>query len=133
MIAFIRKLLRYFAPVQALLIGFVLLALIQIGGLGYMTLITFFTFLLGRRLGITGFVDYLEIGDGVSIVELLAPQKLIGKTLGECGLRQRFGLTVIAVRRNHEVISNTGANFRILADDELMVLGRLEAAEKLDA
>ncbi len=87
---------------------------------------------LGRRLAFANFVDYLEIGDGISIVELIAPPQLVDKTLGECDLRQKLGLTVIAVRRNHEVISNTGANFRILANDELMVLGRLEDVEQLD-
>lgn len=88
---------------------------------------------LGRKLAFANFVDYLEIGDGISIVELIAPQQLVNKTLGECDLRQRLGLTVIAVRRNHEVISNTGANFRILDGDELMVLGRMEDAERLDS
>ena len=87
---------------------------------------------LGRRLSLTNFVDYLEIGDGISIVELVAPRQLVGKSLGECDLRQRYGLTVIAVRRDREVIPNTGANFRIREGDELMVLGRLEDAERLE-
>ncbi len=88
---------------------------------------------LGRRLAFANFIDYLEIGDGISIVEMTAPAQLVNKTLGECDLRQKLGLTVIAVRRDHEVISNTGANFRIAADDELMVLGRLEDVEQLDS
>jgi trk system potassium uptake protein TrkA len=88
---------------------------------------------LVRRLALHNFVDYLDIGDGISIIELLAPAQLVGKSLAESDLRQRHGLTVIAVRREHELISNTGADFRIQQNDELLVVGRLEDAERLEA
>lgn len=87
---------------------------------------------LGHRLAFKNAIEYLEIGDGISIVELIAPSRLMGKTLGQCELRQKYGLTVIAVRRDNEVIANIGADFRILTDDVLMVLGRLEDAERLE-
>ncbi len=85
---------------------------------------------LGRRLAHPNFVDYLEIKGGISIIELNAPKNLHGITLGECDLRQRFKLNVVAVQRGESVISNPGAAFRIEAGDMLMVIGQVEDAER---
>jgi trk system potassium uptake protein TrkA len=86
---------------------------------------------LGRRLATRHFIDYLEVGAGISIIEIEAPPRLCGHTLAECDLRRRMGLSVIAVNRNNQVIANPGADFKIEPGDELMVLGRIEDAERL--
>jgi trk system potassium uptake protein TrkA len=86
---------------------------------------------LAHRLTSTNFIDYLEIGNGISIVELSAPHSLCGRSLIECNLRQRLGLTVIAIRRQEQVHANPPADFRIQADDILLVIGRIEDAERL--
>jgi trk system potassium uptake protein len=86
---------------------------------------------LGRRLAFDHFVDYMEISSGIGVVELVAPNTLWGHSLVECNLRQRMGLTVIAVHRQEEVIVNPGADFRIEQGDVLAVVGKLENAEQL--
>ena len=85
---------------------------------------------LGRRLAHPNFIDYLEIKGGISIIELHAPENLQGSTLGECDLRQRFKLNVVAVQRGESIISNPGAAFQVQADDVLMVIGQVEDAER---
>lgn len=86
---------------------------------------------LGRRLTSQNFIDYLEMGEGISIVELIAPDKVCNQSLGACNLRQNYGLTVIAVRRGSQVYANPGANFIIMPGDILVVIGRMENAERL--
>jgi trk system potassium uptake protein len=86
---------------------------------------------LGRQLATHHFIDYLEVNEGISIIELEAPAKLYGKTLAECDLRKRIGLSVIAVNRDANIIANPHANFKIEAGDELMVIGSIEDAERL--
>jgi trk system potassium uptake protein TrkA len=86
---------------------------------------------LGRRLAAGHFVDYLEVSNDVGVVELIAPPSLWDKSLSECEMRQRYGLTVMAVRRGDELFVSPSANFRIQADDILVVLGRIEDAERL--
>lgn len=86
---------------------------------------------LARRLAAGHFIDYLEVSDDVGIVELLAPPSFWDHTLAECNLRQRYGLTAIAVRRGEELIVSPSAAFRIEAQDILVVLGKLEDAERL--
>ncbi len=50
----------------------------------------------------------------------------------ESNLRQRFGLNVMAIRRGDELIVSPTAGFRIEANDILVVLGKIEDAERLN-
>lgn len=88
---------------------------------------------LGRQLSVDNFIDFLEIRDGISVIELNAPQTLYGHTLAECNLRQKLGLNVIAVTRGNEIIANLSADFQIQEGDALLVIGRIEDAERLQA
>lgn len=44
-------------------------------------------------------LDYFELSPDFSIVEIPAPPEFVGKTLKDIGLRARFGLTTIAIKR----------------------------------
>ena len=86
---------------------------------------------LGRKLSAGHLVDYLEVGNDVGVVELLAPPSLWSHSLSECSLRQRYGLTIMAIRRGDDMIVSPSATFRIEENDLLVVLGRIEDAERL--
>ncbi len=86
---------------------------------------------LGRKLAAGHLVDFLEVSKDVGVVEFLAPPSLWGRTLSECELRQRYQLTVIAIRRGDDLIVSPSGNFRIEEGDILVVLGRIEDAEQL--
>jgi len=47
-----------------------------------------------------------------------------GRTIAEAGLRQMYGLTILAVRRETEIISNPRSDVVISAGDILVVLGK---------
>ncbi len=86
---------------------------------------------LARRLSAVDFVDYLEISPELGVVEMLAPERLHGKTLGEADLRRQYGLTVLAIRHGDELRVNPSADARIEAGDELLVIGKMADAERL--
>jgi trk system potassium uptake protein len=86
---------------------------------------------LGRKLAAGHFVDYLEVSNDVGVVELLAPPSLWHRTLAECSIRQRYKLNVMAVRRGEELLVGPSASFRIEEGDILVVLGKIEDAERL--
>ena len=44
-------------------------------------------------------IDLYEIADGYSVAEVTAPKGLVGKTLIEGAARQKYGMTVLAIRR----------------------------------
>jgi trk system potassium uptake protein TrkA len=52
-------------------------------------------------------VDFFEIGEGVSVVEMKAPARFTGRTLTDCELRKKYGVTVLAIK--HEATSSGGA------------------------
>lgn len=87
---------------------------------------------LARKLAAGNLIDYLEVSHDVGVVELVAPSSFWGKTLAESNLRQRYGLNAMAVRRGDELVVSPSASFRIEANDILVVLGKIEDAERLN-
>jgi CPA2 family monovalent cation:H+ antiporter-2 len=60
----------------------------------------------------------------ISSIRVQAGSPLVGKTLLESELRQRYGVTLLAIRRPNETISNPNAETRFCEDDVLVILGR---------
>jgi trk system potassium uptake protein TrkA len=86
---------------------------------------------LARKLAAGNVIDYLEVSKEVGVVEIVAPPSFWGHTLAETDLRQRYGLNAMAVRRGDELIVIPSGSFQIQEDDVLVVLGKLEDAERL--
>lgn len=86
---------------------------------------------LARRLAAGHVIDYLEVSKDVGVVELVAPPSFWGRTLAETDLRQRYGLNAMAVRRGDELIVIPSGSFEIEENDVLVVLGKIEDAERL--
>ncbi|MFN3875776.1 MAG: NAD-binding protein, partial [Flavobacteriales bacterium] len=72
---------------------------------------------------------------GVEIATLpvtLGRSKVVGRTVAEAGLREKYGITVLAIRRKGRYITNVSGATRILTDDLLYLLGSPEAIVRLD-
>lgn len=71
----------------------------------------------------------LELG----VVEvLLTPQsRLIGRTVRESGVRERFGVNVVAVRRRGRALDSPVSTIRLDFGDSLLVVGSWERIEEL--
>ncbi len=65
---------------------------------------------------------------GIEVTALRVKEKspLAGKTLARTDLRRRFGVTVVAIRRNSQILSNPDGDMQIHAGDVLLVLGSPE-------
>jgi CPA2 family monovalent cation:H+ antiporter-2 len=48
---------------------------------------------------------------------------MAGKTLAEVGFRQKFGVTVLAVQRGKETITNPSGNTRLVSEDIVILIG----------
>ena len=84
---------------------------------------------LARKLGSVGFVDFMEVDQEISVVELMAPHQLVGRSLENSHLREKHGLVVVAIRRADEVMVLPGAKEIIRQDDILVVIGRPGACD----
>jgi len=68
-------------------------------------------------------LDYLELSDEHSIVEVKASEKMIGKTLIELDVRAKYGCNVDAIKRENAMNVSPMANEEILEDDILIIIG----------
>ena len=77
-------------------------------------------------------LDYLELSDEHSIVEMLAGKKMHGKTLVELIIRANFGCNVMAIKRGEEIIVSPRADEAIIANDVIIVIGADRDIDRLE-
>ncbi|HSL21249.1 MAG TPA: TrkA family potassium uptake protein [Vicinamibacterales bacterium] len=83
-------------------------------------------------------IDYIELSRDFSIVEVPAPDSFVGRTLKQLELRPRFGLMLIAIKRQSggsgAVVTNIvpAADETIRRGDILALLGSNERLNQLD-
>lgn len=86
---------------------------------------------LAHNLISTNVMDYMEISPNYSVFEFIASARFINKTLGELDLRAVYGVSVIAVKRDEQIIVAPGADTLIKDRDILVVIGENKALAKL--
>jgi len=59
----------------------------------------------------------------ISALKVAERSPLVGKSIAEINLRKKFGVTVLAIRRNSQTLSNPHADTQFISDDTLVVLG----------
>ncbi|MDN4523587.1 potassium channel family protein [Fictibacillus fluitans] len=77
-------------------------------------------------------LDYLELSDEYSIVEMVAGNKMDGKSLLEMDIRAKYGCNVVAVKRDNEVIVSPHANQPVKEGDILIVIGAEKDVNRLE-
>lgn len=77
------------------------------------------------------YIGQIPLGDQFSITELKLPPSFAGRTLRDLDLRNRFGVTVVAVERQDEVVLSPSADLVFQEGDELAVLCTNEQVERL--
>lgn len=61
-----------------------------------------------KKLNFKNVVDSFELSNNYSIVEVIAPQKLIGKTIEEISFRNTYNLLILTIIKNKEERSFIG-------------------------
>lgn len=89
---------------------------------------------LAKSLSSPNLLDYIELSEEYSIIELPAPQSWVGKNLKELNVRAKLGVNILAVRRNGKMDVSPAADFTFADGDIVVVLGdtrALKAVERL--
>ena len=87
---------------------------------------------MGERVAhlVTGrMIDYIALDDDFALVETRAPRDIVGKTLGESGVRRRYGITVVCIKPAGQSFTYATPETVIGADDILLVAGETRHAE----
>ena len=82
---------------------------------------------LAKGLSSPNLLDYIELSEEYSIVELPAPASWIGKTLKELNVRAKLGVNILAVRRDGKMDVSPAADFSFQSEDVVVVLGDVKA------
>ena len=91
---------------------------------------------MGERVAhmVTGaMIDYIEFDDGFAIARTRAPEISWDKTLEETGLRRKFGVTVVGVKRRGQDFTYARPETSISRSDELIVSGPTQKVENFCA
>ncbi|SIS38164.1 potassium channel family protein [Salimicrobium flavidum] len=82
---------------------------------------------MGRRIAhniiSNNILDYIELSDDHSVVEVKAGSKMSGKSLIDLDIRAQYGCNVVAIKRNKDIIVSPGATEEIKESDVLIVIG----------
>jgi trk system potassium uptake protein TrkA len=97
---------------------------------------------VAERLINPNILSFLQLPDDYEIVEIVAPKGVIGRTLDDIGLRDKYKLTVITIKREFDeekngqmckeqhVLGVPSSNTIIEESDTLMAFGRIKDIEK---
>ncbi|WP_286676615.1 potassium channel family protein [Peribacillus asahii] len=82
---------------------------------------------MGRRIAhnivSNNILDYLELSEDHSIVEIVASEKMTGKSIFDLDIRARYGLNIVAIKRGTNINVSPQAHDAINAGDILIVVG----------
>lgn len=74
-------------------------------------------------------LDWFQLDENFAMVETVVPRQFVGTTLGDSGLRARFGLTVVCVKPAGEGFTYATADTVLAEGDVLVVAGEPDRAE----
>jgi trk system potassium uptake protein len=82
---------------------------------------------MGRRIAhkiiSNNVLDYLELSDEHSIVEIVANQRIHGHSIIDLDIRAEYGINIVAIKRNKDIIVSPQAIEIIQKNDILIVIG----------
>lgn len=78
---------------------------------------------IAHHLVSSNVLDYLELSDEHSFVELVANENIDGRTILDLDVRARYGINIVAIKRGAEIIVSPKASEMIHQGDILFVIG----------
>ena len=106
----------------------VILFLIQIGGMGIVTVAVSVAAVSGRKIGAYAEKHYAggcfrTPSRWNCIIEIAVPEKWIGKTVVEADVRKKHGINIMAIKRDGKMNLNFAPETRFIPGDTILVLG----------
>lgn len=86
---------------------------------------------LAFELALPQLLDSMVLGPGHSVAEVQTPNWLVGRSLSETRLRDRFGVTVLVVKSGDNMIVSPPASYKFQTSDLLVVIGAETAVSRL--
>ena len=75
-------------------------------------------------------LDYIEIDSDHAIFEIVVPEKWIGKSVIEVDVRKKYGINIMAIKRDGKMELNFSPQTNFRQDDSILVLGDMKDIQK---
>lgn len=87
---------------------------------------------IAKNLVSANILDYIELAPDYSIVEVIAVDRWIGKTLMELNMRANYGINVMAIKHDGDIDIAVYADTIIKKGDVLVVIGHNDDLKKIE-
>ncbi|WP_160034960.1 potassium channel family protein [Paenibacillus sp. An7] len=87
---------------------------------------------VAHHLASPNILDYIELSDDYSILEMKASSNMVGQNLKQLDIRARYGCNVIAIRRGTQMNISPYAEDSILQNDVLIIVGHKDNLSKME-
>lgn len=85
---------------------------------------------LASRLETSRVIDFMQLSEKINISKLLVPECLVGKSVHEVNFRSQFGLNIIIIENNGNLIENMMPDYVFRKEDVLFLCGSREKVYK---
>lgn len=77
-------------------------------------------------------VDYIELSKDYSIIELIAPSNMSGKTLKQLNIREKYGCIILAIKRFEDVNIAPLPEDEVFKGDILITMGHRKSLRRFE-
>jgi trk system potassium uptake protein TrkA len=81
---------------------------------------------LAKNLVSKNVLEFIELSEDYSVIELRVTEDWIGKTLEELDMRKKYGVNVVAIKNHNDVNISVLGSYEIHENDRLVVIGQNE-------
>lgn len=85
---------------------------------------------LARRLVSPHALDFISLNDDIAVSEIRLTSVLEGRSVMEAGIRNRFGLNIVAMERERDTTIDIQPTYRFRKEDVIVVIGKQQAEEE---
>ncbi len=78
---------------------------------------------IANNLMSSNVLDYLELSDEHSIMEIKANDRIAGYSIKDLDIRANYGINIVGIKRDESIIISPNADQKILIGDILLVIG----------
>lgn len=87
---------------------------------------------LAKNLVSKNVLEFIELSEDYSVIELRVSEDWVGKTLEELEMRKKYGVNVVAIKNLDNVNISVLGSYRIQENDRLVVIGQNENLNKFE-
>lgn len=88
---------------------------------------------LARSIIAPNVLELMNLSDDYQIMEIRVPERWVGDTIIGVNVRRKYGVNILAIHRSERFLVSPAADLTFVSGDTLLVMGKREDIERLDA